>query len=116
MKQFVPLTVVPGARRRIDSDTLMPMSDKKGNPLWDMPPPISYVEHRRTSKRGVEPVQVPVYRGASASYARYVKSQIRRNQRKAAEVAKQNSLQEVEAVLEDLVLNPGEHNVKTEQF
>ena len=107
-KQFIPLTILIGAKRRIDPDTLMAMSNMKGVPLWDMPPPIRYVEHKRTSKRGVESIQVPVYRGASASYVRYVKSQIRRKQRKAAEIAKQNSLQEAEAVLKDLVLNPGD--------
>ncbi len=119
-KAFVPLTVIPGVRRRIDPETLMVMSDEKGNPLWDMPPPVSYAKHKRTGGRVGDTITVPVYRGASASYARWVKAQIRRKQRKAAEAqaavdalneAEQNSLQEAEAALEDLVLNPGGHNV-----
>ena len=128
-KVFVPLAVIPGARRRVDPDTLMAMSDKDGNPLWDMPPPVSYAKHtqwrkhERTGQRIAEPIMVPVYRGTSASYARWVKAQLRRRQRKAAEAkaevdalnmaeqAAQNSLHEAEAALEDLVLNPGGHNV-----
>jgi hypothetical protein len=121
-KVFVPQTVIPGARRRVDSDTLMAMSDKQGKPLWDMPPPISYAEHKkwrkheRTGLRIAEPVMVPVYRGTSASYARWVKAQLRRNQRKAAEAqaevdalneAEENATQTAEKAIQDLVLNPG---------
>ena len=90
-KAFVPQSVIPGARRRVDPETLMAMSDKKGNPLWDMPPPVSYVEHKKwhrhkhTGERIAETVQVPIYRGTSASYARWVRAQIRRKQRKAKE-------------------------------
>ncbi len=134
-KVFVPLTVIPGVRRRVDPETLMAMVDKPGNPLtgglWDMPPPVKYVKHtkwrrhKRTDERIAEPVMVPVYRGTSASYARWVKGQIKCSQRKAAEAqaevdvlneAEQNSLQEVEAALTDLVLNPGGHNVEAERF
>lgn len=126
MKMYEPQTRVPGATRRIDPETLMAMSDEKGRPLWNMPPPVGYAEHtrwrkhKRTGKRIGEPIQVPVYRGTSASYARWVKSQIRRNQRKAAEAqaavdamneAEENSLQETEAAMQDLVLNPGGFNV-----
>lgn len=128
-KVFAPQTVIPGARRRVDPDTLMAMSDKHGNPLWEMPPPVSYAKHKkwckhkRTGQRIAEPVMVPVYRGTSASYARWVKAQLRRNQRKAAEaqaevdamnVAEEtvrNSLHEAAVALEDLVLNPGGPNV-----
>ncbi len=125
-KVFVPQTVIPGARRRVDPETLMAMSDKHGNPLWDLPAPISYAEHKkwrrhkRTGARTAEPIQVPVHRGTSASYARWVKAQLRRNQRKAAEAlaevaalneAENASMQEAEAALQDLVLNPGGHDV-----
>ena len=124
-KVFVPQTVIPGARRRVEPDTIMAMSDKHGKPLWEMPPPSGYAQHKkwrkhkRTGQRIAEPVMVPVYRGTSASYARWVKSQLRRRQRKAAETqaevdalneaeeTAQNSLHEAEAALEDLVLNPG---------
>lgn len=124
-KVFVPQTVIPGARRRVDPDTLMVMSGKDGEPLWDMPPPSSYAQHKkwhkhkRTGQRIAEPVMVPIYRGTSASYARWVKAQLRRNQRKAAEAqtevdalneAEKNPLQEAEKVMQDLVLNPGGHN------
>lgn len=123
-KTFYPETRVPGASRRIDPDTLMPASDGKGRPLWNMPAPVSYVEHtkwrkhKRTGKRIPEPIQVPVYRATSASYARWVKGMIRRNQRKAAEAqAAVDALNEAEEsqlqdALTDLVLNPGGHNVE----
>lgn len=129
-KVFVPQTVIPGVRRRVDPDTLMAASDKDGNPLWDMPSPSSYAQHTKwrkdkyTGQRIAEPVMVPIYRGTSASYARWVKAQLRRRQRKAAEAqaevdalnmaeqTAQNSLHEAEAALEDLVLNPGGYNVE----
>ena len=115
---FVSETRIPGVSRRIDPETLMAMSDANGFPLWNMPAPIRYAQHKSLSKRGVEVVQVPIYRATSASYARWVKSQLRRQQRKAkakkAEVdalneAEQNTMQEMEEVLTDLVLNPGGH-------
>jgi len=87
----VPQTRVPGAHPRVNSETLMIMFDDNGKMLWDLPPPSSYAEHkvwrrhRRTGKRIEDTAMVPVYRGTSASFARYMKSQIRRNQRKAAE-------------------------------
>ena len=90
-KAFMPQTVIPGVRRRVDPDTLMAASDQDGKPLWDMPPPISYAQHKkwrkhkRTGQRIAEPVMVPIYRGTSASYARWVKARLRRSQRKAAE-------------------------------
>lgn len=123
-KMFAPQTVIPGARRRVDPDTLMAMSDKHGNPLWEMPPPVSYAEHtkwrrhKRTGARVAEPIMVPIYRGTSASYARWVKAQLRRNQRKAVEVeaalaaakeAEDVATQEADAALINLVLNPGGH-------
>ena len=123
-KQFTPLTILIGAKRRVNPETLMVAFDSKGNALWDLPPPVSYAEHtkwrkhKRTGNRIPEPVQVPVYRGASASYIKYVKSQIRRGQRKAleaqAEVERLNALeanatQEAEAALQDLVLTGGQN-------
>ena len=125
-KVFVPQAVIPGVRRRVDPDTLMAMSDKDGKLLWDMPAPSSYAQHKkwrkhkRTGQRIAEPIMVPIYRGTSASYARWVKAQLRRNQRKAAEAlaevaalneAENASMQEAEAALQDLVLNPGGHDV-----
>jgi hypothetical protein len=82
---FVLLTAVPGARRRVDPETLMVMTSDHGRPLWDMPAPIRYAEHVHVDKKGRHPIKVPIYRGASASYARRVRSEVRRNQRKAAE-------------------------------
>ncbi len=90
-KAFVPLTVIPGVKRRVDPETLMVVSDKKGKPLWDMPSPVRHEKHtvwrrhKSTGERIAEPVMIPVYRGTSASYARWVMAQIRRRQRKAAE-------------------------------
>lgn len=90
-KMFAPLTVIPGVRRRVDPETHMVMSDNRGNPLWDMPPPVRYAEHHRWRKRSGKWVagiiRVPIYRGTSAAYARWAKSQIRRNQRLVAEAA-----------------------------
>ena len=94
---LTPQSRIPGATRRIDPATLLPMLDRAGNPLWDMPAPIKYVEHtywRRdsvTGKRVPRTVQVPVYRGTSAVMARGIKSQIRRKQRKSAEQARKDA-------------------------
>lgn len=130
-KYATPQTRMPGATRRINPETLMAMSDDKGRSLWNMPAPISYVEHTRwrrhktTGARIPEPIMVPVYRGTSASYARWVKAQLRRNKRKAAEAqaavdalnaAEKDRLKEAAAGLTDLVLNPGGHNVEPEEF
>ena len=126
---FEPQTRVPGATRRLDPETFIPISDKKGRPLWNMPAPVRYAEHTRRFKEKdeetgkptgrviTEKIRVPVYRGASAEYVRWVRGQIKRNQRKIAEAqaaaeAKEIAMQEAEAALEDLVLNPGGHNVE----
>jgi hypothetical protein len=121
-----PQTRVPSARPRVDPETLMPTHDDKGRMLWDMPAPSQYAEHKRwrrhkrTGERIAEPIMVPIYRGTSASYARYVKSQIRRSQRKAAEAQEladtfkeaEKAMQEAEmALLQTSVLNPGGYNV-----
>ena len=126
-KTFMPQTVIPGVRRRVDPETLMAMSDDEGLPLWNMPAPVKYAEHRKwrkhkaTGARIAEPVMVPVYRGVLTSYARWVKAQLRRNKRKAAEAqaavdalneAEDSLLQEVASTLADSILNPGEHNVE----
>lgn len=122
-------TVIPGVTRRIDPETLTAMSDDKGRPLWNMPAPVSYEEHtrwrkhRNTGERIAEPIMVPVYRGTSASYARWVKAQLRRNRRKAAEAqtavdalnaTEENQLKEAAAVLTDFVLNPGGYDAEAE--
>lgn len=112
-KVFLPQTVIPGVRRRVDPDTLMTMGDEDGKPLWDMPAPTSHAKHK-SGNDGI-PIMVPVYRGTSASYARWVKAQIRRRQRKAAEAQAEvdalneaeNVAQEAEKAMQDLVLNPG---------
>ena len=91
---FEPQTVMPGVSRRINPDTGFPMVDIKGRTFWNMPKPISYVLHRkrRLHKKKVieEMIKVPVYRGTSASFARYMKSQFRREQRKSIEKGKSN--------------------------
>lgn len=82
MRKFAtPQTVIPSASRRINPDTLMPELDNRDRPLWNMPAPVRHAEH----KRGQGHVMVPIYRGTSASYARWVKAQLRRRQRKTAE-------------------------------
>lgn len=126
-KYATPQSRVPGAQRRINPETLMPMYDDDNRPLWNMPAPVKYAEHTKwrrhktTGARIPEPVMVPIYRGTSASYARWVKAQLRRNHRKAAEAqaevdalnaAEKNRLKEAAAGLTDLVLNPGGHNVE----
>lgn len=119
-KQHVPQTVLIGAKRRVNPDTLMAAFDSRGNALWDLPAPVRYAEHKRKG----EPVQVPVYRGASASYIRYVKSQINRDKRKQREAqaevdalnaAENKSLQEAETAMQDLLLNPGGHDVSEDE-
>ncbi len=89
-RPFEPETRIPGATRQINPETLMPASGYRGRALWNMPAPIKEVAHRRwkrdeaTGKRiAADPVMVPVYRGTSASYARWVRSQLRRQRRKA---------------------------------
>lgn len=113
----LPQTRVPGATRRVDPDTLMLT---RSPPFWNMPEPVSYVEHtnwrrhKRTGKRVGEPVMVPVYRGTSASYARWVRSQIKRNRRRYFEVqaAEKKALQEADKAVESIVRNPGGNNVE----
>ncbi len=94
-KTFVPQTRLIGATRRIDSDTSLPMIDKKGKFLWTMPSPVGYAEHKRyrrdkkTGERVYNPITVPLYRGISASLARWIRGQVRRNQRKVKEAQKE---------------------------
>lgn len=126
-KLYEPQTRVPGARPRIDPDTLMPMYDDHGKMLWDMPAPSKYAEHKvwrlhkRTGKRIADTAMVPIYRGTSGSHARDVKAQIKRSQRKAAEAqavveemnaAEDNAARMERDNLQNLVLNPGGHNVE----
>lgn len=86
---FLPLTVIPGASRQINPETLAHVFDKKGFPVWDMPTPLGMVQHTKRSMKGTgedkivikEKISVPVYRGTSASYFRHLKSQMRRQKR-----------------------------------
>lgn len=90
-KAFLPQTRVIGATPMRDN-LGMHMKDKKGRYLWNMPKPTSFVEHESfimapiavagkvvRVKKSV-PVQVPVYRGVSASLWRYIRGQVKRNQ------------------------------------
>jgi len=97
-KFAIPQTMVPGATRRIDPDTLLPkVSAKNKVPLWDMPTPVRYVEHtrRRLNKRTKEvitdKVMVPIYRGISTSIVRHMRAEHRRTQRKALAAAIQKA-------------------------
>jgi len=76
---FEPQTVILGATRQMDATGFLPAVDKRGRLVWAMPNPISYEKHKGLVDG------VPVYRGTSASYARYVRAQVRRARRKAAE-------------------------------
>lgn len=96
-RTFEPQTRVPGVTVRVNPDTLMPMEDKRGRTLWDMPAPVRYAEHTRrykekdeetgspTGKVITEKIQVPVFRGTSAEYARSIRGQLRRMDRKQKE-------------------------------
>lgn len=90
-KTFEPRTVTLGATRQINPDTLLPAVDENGKLLFDMPQPIRFAEHTRRRKvRGKvveDKVKVPVYRGFPASFARHMRGQMKRAQRKAAERA-----------------------------
>ena len=69
----------------------MPMVDKKGRTLWNMPAPVRYAEHikrrrdKETGERVADKVKVPIYRGTSAAHARHIIGEIRRQQRKSEE-------------------------------
>lgn len=118
----IPQTMVPGATRRVDPDTLLPVVNVKNKvPLWDMPTPIRYVEHvkRRLNKKTktivVDKVMVPVYRGLSASLARLIRADYRRTQRKAeearrADVIEATAAHKAEMKMQDFIINPGGHN------
>ena len=82
----LPGTVVPGARKRIDSDTLAQERDRKGRPLWDMPSPVRYVQHVRPKRHkndapALNTVAVPIYRGVSAKIANWYRGDARRRGR-----------------------------------
>lgn len=84
MRKFAtPMTVVPGATPVIEGEGIMAKHarDKKGRPLWNMPKPIGFHKTTEVDKNGRREKLVPVYRGVSASFARYVRSQIRRQRR-----------------------------------
>lgn len=97
-KYMEPTTVVPGAQKNIDLDTLKHLEDGRGRPLWHMPEPSGFVENFQVVElvredeegkvkrvKSKQPVRFPVYRGTSASFARYIRSQMRRAARKVQE-------------------------------
>jgi hypothetical protein len=99
-KYAVPGTYVPGATPMYDDPNAyapMRMRDNKGRPLWNMPKPVGTVENIQIVSAVVEvdgqprmrkvrrPVSFPVYRGVSAALARYIRADMRRRARKAAE-------------------------------
>jgi len=110
---FEPQVIVPGATP-IFTENGVRDTDKRGRPLWTMPPPSSYVEHkrrrrhRRTGAVIKETITVPVYRGVAACDYRYARAQYRRLQRKmeARERDKKSMVVEAGDFLRDLVLNP----------
>lgn len=122
-KFAIPQTMVPGATRRINPDTLMPMVGKKNKvPLWDMPTPVRYVEHvrrrlhKRTKKVITDMVMVPIYRGIPAALARLIRAAYRRTQREAeearkADLSKAAAAHEAETKMQDSIMNPGGQNV-----
>lgn len=124
IKHAIPLTVVPGATRRIDPETLLQAVTVKNKvPLWDMPAPLRYVEHvrrrldKKTKKMVTDKVAVPIYRGVDASLARMIRGEYRRTQRKAAEARKHDlskaaAAHEAEMKMQDSIMNPGGSNVR----
>jgi hypothetical protein len=78
------------------------MTDYQGRPAWHLPKPIAYTDHEFKKLQmkevggeivrvlGTEVKQVPIYKGMSASMARYERSQAKRARRKAAEKRKEN--------------------------
>lgn len=107
----LPMTVVPGAQKDIDPETMLQKQDKRNRPLWVMPKPIGSVETLQVKEQAYKDddgkvkrkkvklmTRFPVYRGTSADYARYVRSQMRRALRKAKERAA------VERSIEDQIL------------
>ena len=91
MRKFaLPTTVVPNARKNIDPDTL--------KPVWDMPKPtgkhetLQVVKERYEDAKGKpktrkvkRKLSFPIYRGTTASFARYMRAQMRRALREMKE-------------------------------
>lgn len=90
-KHALPQTIVPGAKKDIDPDTLKQKTDKRHRPIWVMPKPTGkhettqVVTHRFTDANGKpksekikRKVAFPIYRGVPADLARYMRSQMRR--------------------------------------
>ncbi len=89
-----------------------PMTDKQHRYLWEMPRPIKVVLHKKRSFKGKgqtkvvmeEMVEVPVYYGADAKFARNIRSQIRRKNRLHAEqIAEQERVSTVVEVPDSLM-------------
>jgi len=95
MKYAVPGIFVVGASKDIDPITMSQNRDHRGRHLWNMPKPSGQhktkqmIQVKRDGKlrKVKQVVMVPVYRGVSASLARYYRSQIKRARRFAAERA-----------------------------
>ena len=115
-------TMVPGATRRVNPDTLLPLMGKNDIALWDMPTPIRYVDHVRrrldpkTKTVRTDKVSVPVYRGVDTSLARLIRADYRRAQRKADEARKHDlskavAEHEASKKMQDSIMNPGGENV-----
>lgn len=98
MKYALPLTLVPGASKRLHPETFKHLVNKLGRFLWDMPKPVGVhvtKQHARVldksdpkkprMKRVMKNKNFPVYRGITARNARYARSQYRRARRKLEE-------------------------------
>lgn len=121
-KFAIPQTMVPGATRRINPDTLLPLMGKNDIALWDMPTPIRYVDHVRrrldmkTKTVIIDTVSVPIYRGVDTALARLIRADYRRTQRKADEARKHDlskavAAHEASKEMQDSIMNPGGPNV-----
>ncbi len=83
-------SVIPGANRAMNPDTMRPMEDAKGRPMWNMPRPtgqvrtmqlrkvITLVDGKPKQVYQPELVTFPVYRGIDTKYARFMRSQVKR--------------------------------------
>ena len=83
-KAFLPQTRVPGAARAYDDPKALypiPLVDRKGRPIWNMPKPSGYHSVTVVNKHGRHESVVPIYRGTSAKLYRQAKSKFKRMQR-----------------------------------
>ena len=94
---FEPQTRILGVNKTVDPET--------GKLKWDMPEPVEIVKHKRYARETVVhpvtgerqkvkvaiPIDVPIYRGMSASLFRYLRGHAIREMRKAQIVEQKNS-------------------------